>query len=199
MMRKIHLHGPLKDKCGETFEFDVNNIAQMQSMLNNFVPGYRQALGEMQNVRILRSKGEEDLYGYNMENINNSFMDATDIHVCPEYDGSIFVPAMFVAIGMTATAAAVTAAVLNIAMAIALGAIMQALAPTPKQANTAQSSIFNAPENTATQGVAKPLIYGGPVMVGSILINSGVFNDHIDMNATFAPNPVNPDNPTSNG
>ena len=63
---------------------------------------------------------------------------------------------------------------------LALAGVAQMLAPTPKVANyndreTKRTSwLFNGPVNRIEQGGALPVIYGGPLRVGSVLVSAGI-------------------------
>lgn len=70
----------------------------------------------------------------------------------------------------------------QIGIVIALGGIAMAISPQPKQANpatavqaaTSTGFTFNGTDNVVTQGGAVPIIYGGPILVGGITIESGL-------------------------
>lgn len=76
-------------------------------------------------------------------------------------------------------------------IAMAAGGVVQLLAPHPKgigskdsAANT-PSYAFNGPVNTEAQGHPVPLLYGGPLPVGSAVISAGI--DVKDNSAAYGP------------
>jgi predicted phage tail protein len=71
-------------------------------------------------------------------------------------------------------------AIINLGVGIALGGVAQLLTPMPKglaakdtPGNT-PSYTFNGPLNTEAQGHPVPLLYGGPMKVGSAVISAGI-------------------------
>jgi len=69
---------------------------------------------------------------------------------------------------------------LMLGASLALGGVMQMLTPTPKindytsREDKKVSFLFNGAINRQEQGGAVPIIYGGPIQVGSILVSGGV-------------------------
>jgi predicted phage tail protein len=65
----------------------------------------------------------------------------------------------------------------GIGFSLAASGIAQALAPTPKfdaGTNGSKSDLFGGPVNATVQGLPVPLVYGGPIVVGSIRISAGI-------------------------
>lgn len=82
-------------------------------------------------------------------------------------------------------------ALIGAGVGMALGGVVQLLTPTPKglaskdkSANT-PSYAFNGPLNTEAQGHPVPLLYGGPLKVGSAVISAGI--DVRENSAAFQP------------
>jgi predicted phage tail protein len=61
------------------------------------------------------------------------------------------------------------------------GGVVQMLSPQPKMgkgsadsADNQASYIFNGPVNVTAQGAAVPILYGGPMEIGSTVISAGI-------------------------
>lgn len=64
------------------------------------------------------------------------------------------------------------------------GGVIQMLSPQPKMnieesAGNAPNKSFTGAVNTSTQGQPVPIVYGGPIMVGSAVISAGIFAEDI--------------------
>lgn len=82
-------------------------------------------------------------------------------------------------------------AIASMGISMIAGGVVQLLTPTPKglaskdkSANT-PSYAFNGPVNTEAQGHPVPLLYGGPLKVGSAVISAGI--DVRENSAAFQP------------
>lgn len=78
------------------------------------------------------------------------------------------------------------------ALSMAISGVAQMIAGTPKAGQIddggKQSDLFNGPENTTTQGGPVPLVYGGPILVGSQVISAGIFTEDTTLVTTAYPN-----------
>lgn len=69
---------------------------------------------------------------------------------------------------------------MNIGIAMVAGGVVQMLSPQPKvgkngeAADNEASYVFSGPVNTTAQGGCVPVIYGGPIEVGSAVISAGI-------------------------
>jgi len=85
------------------------------------------------------------------------------------------------------TAGGIVAMVINVAISIAVSAIASLIAGTPdgSGANEAPenkpSYIFNGVVNTNRQGGRIPVLYGGPLLVGSMVLSSRVNTKDIEL------------------
>lgn len=66
-------------------------------------------------------------------------------------------------------------------IAMVAGGVVQMLSPQPKMgkgsadsADNQASYIFNGPVNVTAQGAAVPILYGGPMEIGSTVISAGI-------------------------
>lgn len=74
-------------------------------------------------------------------------------------------------------------ATLSAGIGMVVGGVVQMLTPLPKGLHSKDSPentpsySFNGPVNTQAQGVPVPLLYGGPMKVGSAVISAGIDTD----------------------
>ncbi|MHC1728584.1 MAG: hypothetical protein AB9866_21710 [Syntrophobacteraceae bacterium] len=84
------------------------------------------------------------------------------------------------AISLGALGSVTAGQLLMLGATLALGGIMQMLTPVPKVNDYSSreekkiSFLFNGAINRTEQGGAIPIIYGGPIRVGSILVSGGI-------------------------
>lgn len=85
-MRKIFLHGSLKEKFGESFEFSVQTPREAVRALISQVKGFKEALVEGEFVLILGNKKT----GYNLgiEEVDIGFGTKKEFHMIPHIRGS---------------------------------------------------------------------------------------------------------------
>lgn len=83
-------------------------------------------------------------------------------------------------------------------LSMAIGGISQMLSPMPKGPDLSSGSdgkpsyIFQGPVNTAEQGGPVPLVFGGPILIGSRIVSSSINTENL--NAAQYGNPVQVDN-----
>lgn len=71
-------------------------------------------------------------------------------------------------------------AIAGIGLSMIAGGVVQMLSPQPKvgkngeAADNQASYVFSGPVNTSAQGGCVPVIYGGPIEVGSAVISAGI-------------------------
>lgn len=194
-VRKIHLYGPMAKKFGKKHEFACDNTVEVYNALKAMVPGFREYMIEVPRYVIVKSNGKKDYA--NVTSVGDLLMEATDIHLLPEIEGAIVAPAAIAAALAVSTAAAYAIAIaIDVLAMVALAAISQMLAPSAKQSSTGNSNdqssfIFNGASNSAEQGVPVPLVYGR-FRTGSVIINTGLSNEDIPVNASYVPNPTLP-------
>jgi predicted phage tail protein len=199
--RTIHLYGRLKDKFGPKYTFDVETAAEGFRALsvtlgNPFLNEIK--LGSYRVIRGRRHGGME----LDIDLICNMKLGSADLHVIPVPHGARNKGGIKAVIGIAIVGAAIffsggtLAAPLagmggavvqgagvtwgNIAalgLAVSLAGVSQALskaADDPQEAtDQKQSYTFSGPVNVNEQGTAVPLIYGGPIIVGSQAVSAG--------------------------
>ncbi|MFN9476466.1 hypothetical protein [Acidovorax sp.] len=184
---KIHLISSLAKKFGAVpIEMHVSSPMQMFRGLECNVDGWEaemRSLAQAEEVmRIVVGNGTDDGY----RNVNPNFLnapfdeDVTDVYIVASVNGGGIEIGAFTFMGLQGYAAVAAYVVFNIAVAVVVGAITQALAPSPDSSGGSErpeergSFIFNGPVNTTVQGAPVPLVYG-ECLTGSVVMSAGIY------------------------
>lgn len=196
MIRKIFLHGALGERFGREFCLDVATAPQAVHALAIQLPGFRkQFRGTYRLTRVCRGRGVD----LTEEMLRIPLGSAEELHIVPHIHGAggpdtrtIIGAALIVAAitvsavvgpeGMAAaapglpflTTSTAIADVAAIGVALAISGIAALLT---KQPLGNESFLFAGQDNVTDQGGPVPLVYGGPTMVGSVLISAGLFTE----------------------
>ncbi|RWI35430.1 tail assembly protein [Mesorhizobium sp.] len=188
MLRKIHLHGHLK-QFGDVIELDVATAAEAVRALGVCIPGFLNVLREGA-YHVVRgsiekgfSLGEDDLLPLKLGR--------GDLHIMPMVIGGkrggilktilgtvLVGAALFLSGGALGTAVFAGVGITwgNVAMVglvAALSGVSQLLAPSEKGNKDDASFTTSGPGNTYDQGGAIQLVYGETI-TGSVLVSGGV-------------------------
>ena len=197
MMRTLHLYGGLKQFSEVPLETDAADMRDVISAMKSWFPDFHAWLHENQEYYIVLSKKDKvEPRAVEPEFFNSPFEDIEEIHLFPEASGEeAFTIAAFAA--WLGTSVAVATIIVNIAVSIVLGAVMQMLAPKPPSGNNAEkpseipSFLFNGPENVQEQGYQVPVVYGTH-MTGSVIVSAGITIKQETVLATPVAAPVKP-------
>lgn len=185
MLRKVHLHGTLADAAKiTTAEFDVDTPLALFSALRSQVKPFRSYCDDNRlAVVLLDESGNAQSLSH--EDFNFQLGSTTDIHLVPETEGAGFEAAAIIgAFQAGAYWTALYYIAVNVAIAVAVGLVIQALTPQPKLGKEAArpeenpSFSYNGAKNVVEQGYAVPLVYGIH-MTGDVVISSGVSAEDI--------------------
>lgn len=206
MLRKVHIYGQLGEAAGvEELEYDFDTPAQVINALVSMLPEFRQGL--QQNPHIALVTEGKDLAPVEQHNLNFPLgQGVTDLHIFPAAQGAgaeTAIAAIATYLGTSTIVATVVYIAINVAIAFAIGAIIQALAPSPDSAEAVRaeekpSFIYNGAINSAAQGATIPLVYGIHT-TGSLVISRGVTVEELEYSSgrTLPPaggvQPSNPD------
>lgn len=198
--RKIHLHcDELKSLGIDSFYSCVNTPQKLIGALNVIVPGFEKRAIELQgafHIIATDAEGKKVVQSSN-ETANLCWSDEmTDVHIIPVISGQA--PAILYAMGVTIAAyGAVVYYTAYVVISLALAAIVQALAPTPKggagreAADSTPSFLFNGAVNVQEQGYMHPIVFGIHE-TGSVVISVAVTTEDIPINGGQAPSPTTP-------
>lgn len=176
MIRSIQFHGGLADKyCSDIIELDVDTPKMLFLGLFSQFRGLKQDILKDQNYHIITKTGD-DVAVIDQDTFEMTLGDVDEIHIISQVDGA----GVEVGAAITAYIASITWAgiIVNIAIAIVIGAVVYILAPSPStsegnEKDEKPSFLYNGPVNVTAQGYAVPIVYGMH-MSGSVVISSGV-------------------------
>lgn len=180
MLRTIHLYDKPRELAGQaTLEMDVDSPVTLFNGLCSQIAGFEKYINRHKVAVVLKDKANQCL---SMQ--PNAFAlplgSATDIYIFPEIEGAGFeAAAIIAAVQAGAYMTALYYIAVNIAIAVVVGSVMQALAPSPQTASGAAraderpSFLYNGPVQVIEQGYAHPLVFGIH-MTGSYVISGGV-------------------------
>jgi len=186
---EVRIYGELRQQCPDV-DLDVKNIQQA-------LAGIKQVHGQAVSDHLLSNKYH---YFLARESEPNKVISLTDglltmsfdsfdlMVIVPDMQGDVYVVAILgVALFTTTslTVAVIVAAVINIAIALALGFLMQLLSPTPEfdsdpseAATRSSSSLFNGAPNIREQGGSVPWCMGES-NAGGVLISAGMYSEDV--------------------
>lgn len=197
-LRTIRLYGHLGARFGRTHRLAVASPAEAVRALCAILEGFERYVMEAKD----RGFGFAVLAGkrhVTEQELHNEV--AEDIRIAPItlgakgglfsiIFGGILIAASFIIPGL---GAAVGGFLFHAGAAMVLGGVAQLLAPHPKGNSSKDSSkntpnySFNGIVNTEAQGNPVPVVYGGPLKVGSAVISAGIVaNDGVYVPTTSA-------------
>jgi hypothetical protein len=184
------------EKYGE-LELNVSSIPQLFAVLQRkYGTKFLQDYKEYEVKHILKRKGkniEEEgaLLFLDTHLLSIDLNSFDEYYLVPTFSGEVswaVAAAAVAAIGATGATATVLTAVIfiaaNLAISIALSAIVQLIVPTPEfstdpsEAQTKRSSLFNGAINVWNQGGSVPLVFGKP-FCGGVVISAGLYTEEI--------------------
>ena len=184
MLKTIRLYGKLGYRFGRVHRMDVASPAEAVRALCSQLRGFKQFL--------LDTKGGYGVFVGKRNIGENELRDPSgdeDIRIAPFAVGAksewvqIIVGVVLVVVGYILSFtpfAALSAPLVNLGMAMIIGGVVQMLIPQPKTAGpndkgeNQASTQFSGPVNTQAQGNIVPVMYGGPMIVGSAVVSAGI-------------------------
>ena len=200
-MKTVRVYGALRKELGQaSFSFDVNTCAEaLKALLVNF-PGLEKFLVDSgkDGVGYRVKVGKEKIVEKNILDLALPWSEADVFSITPVLTGSgrgtgqlllgvALIGASFLVPGgwMIGTfgGAAIPASqvVAGVGIALALGGVVQMLAPTPdlpQEASKLESFSFSGVTNTSRVGTSIPVAFGR-LFVGSSVISSGLDVDQL--------------------
>jgi len=184
---EIKIYGELREQCPDV-HLEVANIQQTLAGLKQVHgQGVSDHLLSNKFHYLLASEGDpEKLVPLTESLLTMPFKQFDVLLIIPDVEGDIWVIAIL-GVALFAVESAIVAsiivAVINIAVAIALGFLMQMLSPTPEfgsdpseEAVRKDSSLFHGAPNIIEQGGSVP--YGaGFAHCGGVLISAGIYSE----------------------
>jgi predicted phage tail protein len=192
MAIKVRLHGILED-FDKGWEFDISTPLEAIDAIDANTPGFRNFVSQMElSLMYVENKegklNEDDVTIIDQETATLPIGADGTLHILPVVEGDIetafFVgTALLTDLGLPVWLAATIAAVAiaTVVVVAAIG-IAKLLAPTPPSLDTEDakpSHYFNGALNLTQQGNPCPLLYGGPLIVGSQVVSMAIQTDRI--------------------
>lgn len=194
-VRKIHLHGSLGSRFGNTYELEVDTAGEAVRALACQLPGFSQALHDGA-WRLVRGEDPDAGLDLELEAVNCFQLGRADLHIVPAVAGAKDGGAglkTILGVALIGTAFALSGGTLaapllvgtlstgmtwgNVAMigiGLALSGAASMLSPQDKGKVNHDSFISSGPTNTYQQGGPVPLVYGFDVIVGGTLVSGGL-------------------------
>jgi len=184
-MKTIKLFGEIADSYKSEWTLDVQTPAEALRAINANRPGFLSTCDQGGYVAILvdaenseKSKQITDLNGL------DGWKDEV-LYIVPKIEGEVgaaIVGAVVSTAFAETVAGVIIATVIDIAVAVAISAVAQMISGTPdgfganniERPENKPSYIFNGVVNTDRQGHRVPILYGGPILVGSMVLSSRV-------------------------
>lgn len=200
-MRTVHLHGKLR-KYAKTIQLDVATAGEaVRALAVNFpeiledikAGTWRVVRGDRKNGM---NMGEEDVAMMKLGNADLHFLPAVAGRKSGSSGGILktilgvaliavsfgTAPFLGTAIMGGALGGATWGSALGmVGLSLALTGISSMLAPESATENDEKNSfIMNGPTGAVGQGNPVPLVYGGPIIVGSVMISGGIDIDQLE-------------------
>lgn len=187
-MKTIKLFGDLQAFKAE-WSLNVQTVAEAMRAINANRPGFLQAADAGDYVLIMLDEDNTDLIRpVTMENALDPWGNET-LLVVPRISGETGIEigaAVAAAVGATGIAATAIAVAVNVVVAMALSVAVSMVASLLSNTNDGMrvdnsepyeskpSYLFNGAVNTTRQGHRIPLLYGGPMLVGSMVLSADI-------------------------
>jgi len=192
----IRLTGQLGKRFGREFRLhlDTKTPAEASRALCAMVEGFQQFLVAASErgieFAVFRGRGasRENIGFDQLKEPGGDMITFAPVHAGAKNGGILttVMGAALVVVGLAisgwsfGTLSPLGAALASTGIAMVAGGIVQLLSPQPKLNKSADSSdnqasyVFNGPVNTTAQGGPVPVLYGGPMEIGSAVISAGI-------------------------
>lgn len=194
-MVTVMLYGFLGRRFGKVHRYDVRSPAEAVRALSVTLPEFRRALADGGAYRVLVG-GKEALP---LERVGDPVSERESIRIVPVVAGSrgigqiilggaLLFAAPWIAgggTGLFANAIMAGKIATSIGVSLVLGGAAQMLfappkqQPAPERPENKPSYAFDGAVNAAAQGNPVPVLYGGPLIVGSQVISAGLTVEQI--------------------
>jgi predicted phage tail protein len=167
-MAKVRLLGELEELYGKEHELFVRTPRELMSALEANFPGITQKVAGGKYTLVI--DGEE----INEDSKEWPFGDNSTVDLVPATEGHI-------------TGPMILNALISVAVSYVIYKIADIISPTPQpepDVVRADSHLFSSTVNSARQGDPVPVVYGGPILVGSRVVSTNVLTH--DTNVTSA-------------
>jgi predicted phage tail protein len=185
MLTVIRLNGLLGDKFGAEWKLDVRSVAEAVHAIEALKPGFYKTILDMKDVDFAVKAGSH----YCNAEMLRMPCGGRSIVITPVVRGAggntsilgvieVVAGVILIAAGFAYPAIAPYTTLLGVSLV--LGGVASLLSPTPTigdsnpDAKHLSSYQFNGPINTIEEGQPVPILYGGPLWVGSAVVSSDI-------------------------
>jgi predicted phage tail protein len=188
MLTDCYLYGKLGKMYGHHWRLDVNSPAQFVRAMIALRPGFAQTVLTMKDVDFGVRVGERQVG----EDALTWPANGKSISITPVLRGSggkgfsigeLILGVALIVVGFAAQAylGPFATSVILLGVGLTLGGVAALLAPSPPTADSQRdphkpSYQFNGPINTIEEGQPVPILYGGPLWIGSAVVDAGIFS-----------------------
>ena len=186
----IILSGPMRKRFGREFRLHLDTKTPREAfhalgiMLNGFREYLLGASDRGIEFAVWRGRGEhaENIGAQQLDEPAGSVIRIAPVHVGAKRAGVLqtIVGIVLIIVG-SFTSWAGGAALVSVGIGMVAGGVVQLLSPQPKlgkgsadSAANQASYIFNGPVNVTAQGAPVPILYGGPMEIGSVVASAGI-------------------------
>lgn len=200
-LRKICAHGALASLVSEPLEFAAYDLIDARNALTSAYPEVKGFFWENPEfVVVVSGKDKADpkplIAPFHLAPFAD---DVEEVHLVPRSEGAGIEIAAVTFMSYTGWAAVAAYVIVNIAVAVVMGAISQMLGPKASNGPTQQeqnpSFLYNGPVNVTEQGVQVPIVYG-TFMTGSVVVSAGITVEQMATTTTPAPAPTQDTSPS---
>ncbi|NII53593.1 tail assembly protein [Luteibacter sp. SG786] len=188
----IILSGPMRKRFGREFRLHLDTktpaeaIQALCAMLDGFRAYLLGAADRGIEFAVWRGRGEhaENLTVDQLREPAGSVIRIAPVHAGAKNGGVLttIVGAVLIVVGVIGNIyGGWGTPFIQAGIAMVAGGVVQMLSPQPKvgkgsadSANNQASYIFNGPVNVTAQGAPVPILYGGPMEIGSVVASAGI-------------------------
>jgi predicted phage tail protein len=189
-LKTIRLYGKLGSQFGRVHQLAVTNVREAVRALSALLPSFERELitSKERGIAYAVFIGKRNITKDDLQHPAGE----EEIRIAPMLQGAkkagifqVIVGAVLVVVGAVASAygfGAVGAPMMKLGAVLALGGVVQMLAPqqvgqsSRDDPTNAASYNFNGAVNTTAQGNPVPILYGR-MMVGSAVISAGIYSE----------------------
>lgn len=203
-VRTIRLGGVLGKRFGKVHELAVGSAAEATHALCQLIPGFEAFLMSAKDAGLAFAVF---VGGKNISKDQLTHPGSGEIRFVPMVIGAksggimVIFGAILVVVGILLIATPFGAPLIGMGAGLMVAGIAMMLAPSPPglgaedDVDKRASYAFNGPVNTQAQGNPVPILYGGPMMIGSAVISASIDAGE----QAYVPNGVSTNDPDYNG
>ncbi len=197
-MRRVKLMGDVSDVFGAEYSISVSTPYEALRAIDCNKPGFIDYINQNPYVVLLVSESGNESKEIDKDNAISDWGEDQVLMIVPKTDGNITAIFAAVAAAVTSAVAAVgivgfaataigwvVGAIAVVALAVGVSSVLSLITgalfggndPSLEREENRPNYFFNGPVNTSRQGGRVPLFFGGPMMVGSMIVSGRIFSE----------------------